>query len=305
MPARPSSLVGILCKVASVLVFTVMGALIKSVGPGIPTGEVVAFRSFFALIPLVAFLAWRGELRTAFRTERPLGHVMRGGIGVIAMYLNFAGIARLPLADATAIFYAAPIFTVVLAVLVLKEAVHAFRWTAVGVGFIGVMLTLLPHLGEGAPQGGDQLLGALASLAAAIVAAFAMIQVRRLTETERTGSIVLYFSLLSGLFGLLTLAFGWVVPTAEEFWALVAIGVLGGIAQIFLTQSYRLGDASLIAPFEYTSMLFALAIGYLAFGEVPVPLVWAGAAIIVGAGLAVVLRERALGLRRSDDVDVT
>jgi drug/metabolite transporter (DMT)-like permease len=305
MPARHSPLTGVAFKVASVLVFTLMNALIKEIGPRYPTGEVVAFRSVFALIPLVPFLAWQGALRSALKTSRPLGHVLRGGVGVVAMYLNFAGIARLPLADATAIFYAAPIFTVVLAALILRERVRIYRWSAVAVGFLGVVLTLLPHLGEGGTNDAQQALGAALSLTAAIVAAFAMIQVRRLTETEPTGSIVLYFTLVSAGIGLATLPFGWLMPTSRELVILVAIGILGGIAQICLTQSYRLGDASLIAPFEYASILFALLIGYLAFGEVPVPLVLAGAAIVVAAGIFVVLRERRLGLRRHEEPEVT
>jgi drug/metabolite transporter (DMT)-like permease len=305
MPTRPSSLYGVLFKVASVLIFTLMNALIKELGPAYPTGEVVAFRSIFALIPLLPFLAWRGALGSALKTDRRLGHVLRGGVGVVAMYLNFAGIARLPLADATAIFYAAPIFTVVLAALILKETVRIYRWTAVAIGFCGVVLTLLPHLGEGGTGDAQQALGAVLSLTAAIVAAFAMIQVRRLTETEPTGSIVLYFTLVSAVIGLLTLPLGWLMPTGRECVILVTIGILGGIAQICLTQSYRLGDASLIAPFEYASILFALFIGYVAFGEVPLPLVLIGAAIVVGAGIFVVLRERALGLRRLEEAEVT
>jgi drug/metabolite transporter (DMT)-like permease len=296
---------GIAFKVAAAFVFTMMGALIKAVGQSVPTGEVMTFRSVFALLPLVAFLWWRGALRSAFRTKRPLGHVLRGGVGVASMYLNFAGIARLPLADATAIFYAAPIFTVVLAAIVLKERVRVYRWSAVAIGFGGVVLTLLPHLGHGATGGPDQAVGAALSLGAALAAAFAMIQVRRLTETETTGSIVLYFSLVSALFGAMTLPFGSAMPDGRLFLMLASIGVLGGIAQIFLTQSYRLGDASLIAPFEYCSMMFALAIGYLVFGEVPAPAVLAGAIIVVASGIFVILRERRLGLRRPDEAEVS
>ena len=293
---------GIAFKVASALIFTVMGALIKQVGSNYPTGQVVAFRSLFALIPLVIFLRWEGELGTALKSDRVVGHFLRGGIGVIAMFLNFAGIARLPLADATAIFYAAPIFTVALAALLLRETVRLYRWTAVGVGFFGVILTLLPHLGEGATGGSTQAAGAIYALAAACVAGFAMIQVRRLTETEATGSIVLYFTLFSTLFGFLTLPFGWVWPSSVEYLILVGIGVLGGMAQICMTQSYRLGDASLIAPFEYSSMLFALVIGYFCFGDVPSVLVVIGAAIILGAGIYVILRERALGIHRKREL---
>jgi drug/metabolite transporter (DMT)-like permease len=171
------------------------------------------------------------------------------------------------------------------------------------VGFCGVILTLLPHVGEG-PREGQDMAGALFSLTAAMVAAFAMIQVRRLTETEKTGSIVLYFSIVSAGFGLLTLPFGWAMPDSIELAIMTAIGVLGGIAQICLTQSYRLGDASLIAPFEYSSMLFALAIGYFVFGDVPVPVVLAGATITMAAGIFVILRERALGLTRIEDPEV-
>jgi drug/metabolite transporter (DMT)-like permease len=305
MQSRPSSLYGVVFKVASVLVFTAMNVLIKELGPTYPTGEVVAFRSIFALVPLVPFLAWQGQLRSALRTDRPLGHVLRGGVGVVAMYLNFAGIARLPLADATAIFYAAPIFTVVLAAVILRETVRVYRWSAVAIGFGGVILTLLPHLGEGGTGDAQQAVGAMLSLSAAIVAAFAMIQVRRLTETEPTGSIVLYFSLVSAVIGLATLPLGWLMPSPREFVILVAIGGLGGIAQICLTQSYRLGDASLIAPFEYASILFAIFLGYVVFDEVPVPLVLTGAAIVIAAGVFVVLRERALGLRRLEEAEVT
>jgi drug/metabolite transporter (DMT)-like permease len=301
--SRHHPLAGIGFKITSALVFTVMGALIKLVGESFPTGEIVAFRSLFALVPLLVFLWWQNELRPALRTSRRSGHLVRAGVGALAMFLNFAGIARLPLADATAIFYAAPIFTVVLAALILKETVRVYRWSAVAFGFLGVMLTLLPHLGEGGSATSENTLGAVASLLAAVVAAFAMIQVRRLTETEATGSIVLYFSLFSTLFGLATLPFGWAWPTMGEGAILIAIGILGGIAQICLTQSYRLGDASLIAPFEYSSLLFALALGYLVFGDLPSLLVLLGAAIIMAAGIFVILRERAIGLRRSPSQD--
>ncbi|MFN8830015.1 MAG: DMT family transporter [Labrys sp. (in: a-proteobacteria)] len=307
MPSATSPLVGISLKITSALVFTVMGLLIKLVGERFPTGEIVFFRSAFALIPLSIYLAWRHDLRRAFRTSRLSGHLLRSSIGVLAMSLNFAGIALLPLADATAIFYAAPIFVVVFAAILLKERVRAYRWSAVIVGFIGVLLTLTPHL-SGEAFGSRTSIGALTTLAAATFAAVAMIQVRRLTETESTGSIVLYFTLFSTLFGFLSLFVGpligmpWALPSALDLLILCGIGILGGIAQILLTQSYRFGDASLIAPFEYSSMLFALGLGYFVFGDVPAPLVIVGAVIIIGAGLFVIYRERQLGLVREGGV---
>lgn len=307
MPSPTTPLIGIALKITSALVFTVMGMLIKLVGDRFPTGEIVFFRSAFALIPLTIYLAWRHDLPGAFRTQRVSGHLLRSSIGVVAMSLNFAGIALLPLADATAIFYAAPIFVVVFAAVLLKERVRAYRWSAVIVGFCGVLLTLAPHLGHDA-FGSRTSVGALTTLAAAMCAAVAMIQVRRLTETESTGSIVLYFTLFSSLFGFSSLFLGpvigmpWVMPSWVDLLILTGIGILGGVAQILLTQSYRFGDASLIAPFEYSSMLFAIALGYLVFGDVPARLVLIGAVVIIGAGLFVIYRERQLGLKREGGV---
>jgi drug/metabolite transporter (DMT)-like permease len=144
--------------------------------------------------------------------------------------------------------------------------------------------------------------GALFALLGAFCAAGATIQVRRLTATEGTGAIVFYFSLLTTLLGLATAALGWAVPTAVDFALLALVGVLGGIGQILLTQSYRYGDASLIAPFEYTTMIWALLIGWFAFGQLPQASVALGAAIVAAAGLFVIWRERRLGLRRAEEV---
>ena len=291
-------LTGVAFKVLSAFLFTVMSALIKLVGDVFPTGQIVFARSFFALIPVIVMLAWRRELELAVRTRRPGAHIQRAVVGVTTMFGSFAALAYLPLPDVTAIGYASPLITVILAVVLLKERVRIYRWTAVCVGLIGVLIVLWPYLGGGA-RSGREAMGALLALTAAAGAALAMIQVRRLTATEHTSTIVFYFSAFSALIGLATLPFGWIVPTGAQAALLVAIGLLGGVAQLFLTESYRHADASLIAPFEYTTILWATVLGYAMFGDVPSRLVAVGSGVVIAAGIFVIFRERQLGLERS------
>ena len=293
---------GILLKLASALTFAVMQALVRSLGQEIPVGEVVFFRSLLAVVPVVAIYALRGELADAIHTKRLLGHVGRGLVGLAGMFFSFAALARLALAEATAISFASPLVTVALAALMLRERVRIYRWSAVAIGFLGVLVMLAPHL-DAAHFGGGGLstptLGAAFALAAACCNAGAVIQTRRLTDTETTSSIVLYFSLVCTVGGLVTLPFGWAAPTRWELAALIGTGLLGGAGHLLLTESYRYAPASAVAPFDYTAILFAVVLGYVMFGEVPTGLVIVGAIIVVAAGLFVLWRERMLGLKRA------
>jgi drug/metabolite transporter (DMT)-like permease len=290
---------GILYKVVSVLVFTVMAALIKATADAIPPGQAVFARSLFALPVIVVWLAAQGELRTGLRTADPLGHFWRGLVGVSAMGLNFAGLGMLPLPEVTAIGYAAPLLTVIFASMFLGEPVRAFRLTAVALGMVGVLVVLSPRLSIGAGVTDREALGAMILLAGATFAALAQVFVRKLVQTETTSSIVFWFSLTAALLSLITLPFGWVRPTPVQAALLVATGLLGGVGQIFLTQAYREAAASVVAPFEYVSMLFAVAFGWFLFGEAPTLVVLAGAALIVTAGIVIIWRERQLGLERA------
>jgi drug/metabolite transporter (DMT)-like permease len=297
---------GITLKVASALAFTAMSAVIKMLADKYPIGEIVFFRSAFAILPLLIWLRWQGDLINAVRTTNMAGHLLRGLIGSCGMFAGFVALSYLPLSDAVAIGYAAPLMTVLLAAVVLKETVRVYRWTAVVVGLIGVLIMLTPHLSAGALAHGltgGSAVGALFALAAAFCAAGATIQVRRLTATERTGAIVLYFSLLTTLLGLATIVLGWRAPGALDLGLLVLTGILGGVGQILLTKSYRHADASLLAPFEYTTMIWALLIGWFVFGQLPAPAVVAGATIVVAAGLLVIWRESRLGLIRLKEVE--
>ena len=288
------TLLGPAYKILSTLAFAVMLVVVKLLAGRVPPGEVVFFRSAFAVFPVLAMVGWQGELRDGFKTDRPGGHVLRSVYGVSAMSLWFSGVQRLPLADALAITYAAPLLVVALAAMLLGEVVRADRWGAVVVGFLGVMIVLSPHLGDieriGADRGSS---GAAMCFLSAFFMALAQIEVRKLTGTEKTGAIVVYFSIGSALFSLTTLPFGWVMPSGSDLALLITCGLFGGIGQIFLTLGYRHADASVIAPLEYASMIWAVASGLWFFDEIPSLTMFLGTLVIVASGVAIVWGERA------------
>ena len=303
---KRSPLRGIALKVAAVTVFIAMASCIKATAPSVPPGEAVFFRSFFAMPVIVAWLMFRHDWPGGLRTGNPWGHVWRGLVGVSAMMMGFAALGLLPLPQVTAIGYAVPVFTVILAALFLGERIRAFRITAVLLGLVGVAIVLWPELmASGVEASEARALGALLALGSAVGASVAQVLVRRLVEKEDTPAIVFYFSLSASVIGLLSLPAGslglardWVVPSGWEAALLVAAGVLGGLGQIALTAAYRYADASTIAPFEYVSIVLAIAIGYAAFGEVPTAWTLAGVAVVIAAGILIIWRESRLGLRR-------
>jgi drug/metabolite transporter (DMT)-like permease len=308
---------GILLKILSTLCFTLMAASVKWLGLGHdpasmpPVGQIVFFRSCFALVPVLIWIIWQGEMRRAITTRNMLGHVRRSLIGIFGMFLGFTGLSLLPLADATVISYAAPLIVVMLAAFILKEQVRIYRWSAVGIGFLGVVVAMAPHLAlfNGNAQSAQ---GALFAFGGAVMAAFAMIEVRRLTATESTAAIVFYFSVFSSLIGLATLALGWMLPHLawqtpdwRDLLILILVGIFGGLGQITLTASYRFAETSVIAPFEYVSIIWATAIGYFAFGQVPERAVMIGSTFVVLAGLFVIYRENRLGLERRKQLEAS
>ncbi|WP_108395560.1 DMT family transporter [Devosia submarina] len=290
---------GITLKVFSVCAFVVMATLLKATQT-IPAGELVFFRCFFAILPVVAYLGWKRQLRVALYTANPWGHVLRALIGVVSMGLGFFALTRLPLPETTAIQYATPLLIVVFSALLLKERVHIFRWSAVLIGLVGVVIILWPRLTVFSSGNMDDsaTIGAIASFCAAIMAAFAMMQVRKLVQTERTEAIVVYFFICATILSLLTIPFGWVMPTPEQAFLLICAGFAGGVGQLLLTSCYRYADMSVIAPFEYVSLILTIIIGFVVFSDIPTPTMLIGALIIVASGIAVILREHYLGLDR-------
>ncbi|TIM28485.1 MAG: DMT family transporter [Mesorhizobium sp.] len=288
-------------KIVSVAVFVAMSSCIKAAGT-VPAGQIVFFRSFFAIFPIVVFLAFQGKLGTAFSTKRPLNHIARGVVGVCAMGLGFFALIRLPLPEAIALNYAQPLLVVVFSSIFLGEAIRVYRWSAVAVGLVGVLVISWPELtllGSGAALGDQEVLGVIAALVAAAISAVAMLLVRNLVQSEPTATIVLWFSVTASILALLSLPFGWQALTPAQAGLLVAAGFCGGLAQILMTAAYRHAEASVVAPFEYTSMLLGIVVGYLAFGDVPTVHMLIGGVIVVAAGIFIIWRERQLGLERA------
>lgn len=291
-------------KVASLALFIAMQALIKEGGRGMNAGEVTFFRSLFALVPVIGFLAFRGELKNGFRTQNPLGHFGRGFVGVCSMALGFYGILRLPLPESIALGYAMPLLTVIAGVVMLGEQLRADRILAVATGFIGVLVILWPRLDFSTGYDDAARLGALAILASAALAALAMVQVRQLVRTEETATIVLYFSISSAVLSLFTLPFGWSSPGLEPFLLLMTAGFIGGVAQVLLTQSYRYAGVSTVAPFEYTSILWGTLFGWMFFDELPTLSVVIGTVIVMASGIAILMRERRAEAERQLEIEV-
>ena len=291
---------GIAFKITAIALFSVMAALIKATADEVPAGQAVFFRSFFALFVIFAWLLHRGEMPQGLRVKNAMGHVWRGVIGTTSMAMNFAALGLLPLPEVTAIGFAAPLMTVIFAAMFLGEEVRAFRLTAVGIGLIGVCVVLWPRLTifDADQASAIATVGVMLVLGSALFRALAQIHIRKLVQTDQTSAIVFYFSLTASCLSLLTLPFGWIIPTWEQAALLVTAGLIGGVAQIMLTSCYRFAPASVVAPFDYVAMLFAIIIGYVWFSEIPTPQMLVGAAIVISAGILIIWRERQLGLQR-------
>ena len=299
--AGHSTLRGITLKIVSVAVFVGMQTCIKAAG-GVPAGQIVFFRSFFAIFPIIAFLAFKGELASAFTTKRPFNHIARGLVGVGAMGLGFFALTRLPLPEAITLNYAQPLLVVVFSSVFLGETIRVYRWSAVVVGLAGVLVISWPELTLlNSDQGLDdqEVLGVLAALIAAAISAVAMLLVRNLVQTEKTATIVLWFSSTASVLSLFTLPFGWQALTPLQAALLVFAGFCGGLGQILMTAAYRHAEASVVAPFEYTSMILGVVVGYFVFGDVTSLNTLIGGVIVVAAGIFIIWRERQLGLERT------
>lgn len=291
---------GIALKLLSVVVFTVMSALIKLTAAEVPAGQAVFFRSFFAIPVIVVWLLLAHDFPAGLRTANPMGHFWRGLVGTGGMASGFLALGLLPFPEVFAIGYAAPLLATIFAAMFLGEQVRIYRLAAVALGLLGVMLVLSPRLTvlDAAAATKLETVGAFAALLGAVFAALATVFVRKLVQTEGTPTIVFYFSVFAALLALLTLPFGWVVPRWETAGFLVLAGILGGFGQVFLTASYKHAETAVIAPFDYASMILAILIGWFVFAEAPTGIMLAGAALIVAAGLLIIWRERQLGIQR-------
>ena len=292
---------GIGLKILSVAVFMAMATCIKAAAAeGIPPGQAGFFRSLFAFPVILSWLVYQHDLAHGLSSRNPMGHVWRGLVGGGAMACGFTALGLLPLPEVTAIGYAAPLLIVIFAAMFLGEQVRLFRLTAVLLGLVGVVIVLSPRLSVTTIENASQweTLGAVTALMGAILAALAQVFVRKLVQVETTAAIVFYFSVTTTVISLFTLPFGWLWPSTGTLALLIAAGIFGGLGQILLTSSYRFAPVSVIAPFEYVSMLMAIGIGYIFFAEVPTERTLMGGALVVAAGLFIIWRARQLGLER-------
>lgn len=269
--------------VISTLLFSVLWCLVKVLSERYPVNEVAFFRNAFGLVPVLMMIA-ASSGRRLMHAHRLAGHIWRSVIGVTSMLLGFWSYHLMPLADAVAISFAAPLMVTALSVPLLGEKVGIHRWTAVVVGFGGVLVIVHPS---------SQVfsLGALVAISAAFAGSLAMVTVRQLNRIDRPLTIVFYFTLLSSLFTALPLPFSWITPTPMDWGLAMLMGLVGGTGQYFMTRAFALAPAALVSPFNYAGLLWATGFGWLIWGDIPAPHVFVGAFIVMASGLFILYRE--------------
>jgi drug/metabolite transporter (DMT)-like permease len=286
---RQVPVLGILLKLASIVVFAAMTVCIKALGSDIPSGQTIFVRGLIS-VAVLALIAWSTAGLHLLKTRNWRSHALRSLAGTVSLFCLFTAVTMIPLADLTAITFTAPLFLTVLAMVFLGEQIHRFRWTALGIGFVGVLITIGPHLSftHGVSP------GVLVALANAVFSATAMVFLRSMSGGEHAITITFYFSLTFMICAALTAVQGWPMPTPTQWLLIVCAGFFGVFGQLLMTYSYRYAEASTIAPLDYTNMIMAILLGYLFFDEIPSLSVWLGAPLILGAGLLILWREYSL-----------
>jgi drug/metabolite transporter (DMT)-like permease len=282
---------GIALRLGATLLFTLMSVSVRMASAEAPVGQIVFWRSAVALVPILLYLWWRGQLRHGLRTERPFGHLKRSAFGCAAMFFSFLSLAHLPVALATALSFLAPVLVVPFAIAWLGERPGRIVIGGTILGFVGVALMLWPAVSSPAFAVGT-LIGIGAGLANAMTTALAKIEIKRLTATETPAAIAFYFAVVCSIGGLLTLPLGWSSVTPVALAALVASGIFGGLAHIAMTEAVARAPASTLAPFEYTAMIWAVIFDILIFSLWPEAFGLAGAALIVIAAACVAFADR-------------
>lgn len=286
-PVSPGRGIGFM--ILATALFSVMNALVKWLGPDYPTIQLLFFRNLFAMLPVLVLL-WRVGAIDALRTHRPLDHLWRALVGLTSAGCFFYALANLPFATVIAISFAAPLFVTAFSVPLLGEYVGPRRWAAVVVGFAGVLWIVRP--------GAETVdLTVVVAVVATVLYALVMIFVRRMNRTESPGAIVFYYLAASVLITGCGLPFVWVAPDVTGWLVLVALGVIGGLAQIAVTMAFRFADAAVIAPFDYVAIVWTSVLGFAVWGEVPASHVWTGLAVVIASGLYIAHREARLRLR--------
>ena len=273
---------GFLYMFMSVCAFSIMDLIVKWSGD-YPTGQVMFFRGFFGIIPTF-FLIPRERIKTFYKTKRPKEHFFRCIMGLMALVAIFIALRKLPLAIVVSLSFSAPLFITILSIFLLSEKVGIYRWLAVLIGFVGVIIITEPGIEEM-----NYLY--LLPIIFCVGMSFVTITIRKLSSTEPIWLISIFFSIMILIASLMTIPFGWVMPNFHDFILLSLVGIMGGSANLFLTQSYKLSEVSLVAPLKYLSLIFAIIFGYLIWNEVPTTKTLIGASLVVSASLIIFRRE--------------
>ncbi len=271
--------------VGSVICFSTMDLIVKYLN-SVPFGQVLFMRFFFGMIPII-FLIPRDKIFTFYKTRRPGLHAFRAVSGTIAIIALFIALRNLPLADVISLTFTGPLFVTIMSVIFLSEKVGIRRWSAVAIGFVGMLFIVRPAFEE---VNFYYIFPVIFSLGFANVA----ISIRSLSKTEPNYLIAFYFSILSLLVGFSTIVNGWIWPTPFEAFLFLLLGLAGGVANLLLTQSYRLADASLVSPIKYLSLIVAIIAGYFIFSEIPKLMTLFGAGLIVVSSFIIFRREEVL-----------
>jgi drug/metabolite transporter (DMT)-like permease len=273
------------------IIYAVMDAIVKSLSREFPLVEILLFNALFALIPIL-YLSHRLDKHKSLRTKNLKLQTLRGFVMFVATFCAFYGYSRLPLADAYAITFSVPFFVIILSTVLLGETAGVRRWIAVLLGFLGVMFVVKP-------DHGIFNYASLGPLGAAIGIATGIIIVRHLGKTESSSSIAFYSNLVITLCAVIAIAassifFGitsYVKPTTEEFLLLAASGLLNGIADVFMFNAYKKATAPVLAPYQYTQIIWGMLVGYLVFGDVPDTDLIIGSSIVVASGLYLIYHD--------------
>jgi len=292
-PAEPHAALGMGLRLVSALSLALMFAGVKWVGQrGAGVAETLFYRQIGSVVCAAVFVAV-GPGFASLRTKRFGAHAMRMAIGVVAMLLNFLMVTLLPLAEATAIGFSVPIFATLLAALLLREPTGRWRWGAVTAGFLGVMLIVQPGSGHISAYGGLVALGAVVSTGCATIA------IRHLGATEAVATTVFWFGATSLVPLGLAMPFVAHAHDSRTFAAIAGLSLAGGIAQLALTGSLRLAPVALVMPMDYSALLWASLLGWFLFQQLPSCWTWAGAPIVIAAGLVILWREQRLRIARN------
>ena len=273
---------GFLYMLLSVCAFSVMDLIVKW-SDNYPLGQVIFFRGFFGLV-LYYFVIPKERLKDFYVTKRPMLHFSRCFFGLMALLSIFTALRNLPLATVVSISFAAPIFTTIMSIFFLSEKVGIYRWLAVIVGFVGIIIITQPGL---------SLLNIyyIYPIIFCLGLSYVAIAIRQLSTSEPVWLISFYFSASITILGLMSLPFGWVMPSFKDFILLSLVGVLGGVANLLLSQSYKLSEVSLVTPLKYLALIFGIIFGYLIWDEVPTISTLFGSALVILSSVIIFRRE--------------